>query len=89
MLQDVRDSLAQFGCEVAEDQVGIRLAHRSDVLDVMAHDRVGDAEVGGRTVRQMTHDEGCRLATVLVYDYDVREVVGTTCFDQLGVRLRK
>lgn len=37
----------------------------------------------------MTHDEGCRLATVLVYDYDVREVVGTTCFDQLEVRLRK
>lgn len=51
MLQDVRDSLAQFGCEVAEDQVGIRLAHCSDVLDVMAHDRVGDAEVGRRTVR--------------------------------------
>ena len=37
----------------------------------------------------MTHDEGRRLATVLVYDYDVREVVGTTCLDQLGVRLRK
>ena len=51
MLQDIGDSLAQLGCEVAEDQMGIRLAHRSHVLDVMAHHRVGDAEISGGTVR--------------------------------------
>lgn len=51
MLQDIGDSLAQLGCEVAEDQMGIRLAHRSHVLDVVAHHRVGDAEISGGTVR--------------------------------------
>ena len=85
MLENVRDALAELRCEIAEDQVRVRLAHRAHVLDVVAHHRVGYVEVRRRAVREMAHDERRRLAAVLVDDHDVCEVVRSARLHELPI----
>ena len=49
-----------------EDEVGVLLGHCADLGDVVSHYHVEQGEVGGRSVRQVTHGQTGRLAAVLV-----------------------
>ena len=51
VLSNVRNAFTQFRGHVGEDQMGIRLAHGSHVLNVVAHNIVCDIEVGSWPIR--------------------------------------
>jgi hypothetical protein len=50
----------------------------------MAHDNVGEGEVGGGTVRQVADDQTVGDAAVLVHHEEVRHVVSATRVHQLA-----
>ena len=75
MLQDVGNALSKLGGEIAEDQMRVRFTHRTNVLNVMAHDRIRNIEEGSRAIRQMAHDQTSRLAAMLIHNNQVCEIV--------------
>ena len=74
---------SQPGLEVVEDEVRVLLGHVAKVGDVVAHDHVGEGEVGRGAVGQVADDETVGLAAVLVHHDEVGDVVGAAGLHQL------
>mmetsp|Transcript_48775 Transcript_48775/g.114173 ORF Transcript_48775/g.114173 Transcript_48775/m.114173 type:complete len:263 (+) Transcript_48775:143-931(+) len=76
-------ALAERRGEVLEDEVREDLRHVHCPLNVVAQDRVGEVEVGGRPVGHVRDDEPVRLAARLMHDHEVREALALCDVHQL------
>lgn len=82
VLEYVGDALAERRRKVMEHQVRILLRHRAVVLNVVAHDDVGEAKVRRGAERQMRHDDAVRYAACLVQNHNVGDATSLArCHD--------
>ena len=63
----------------------VLLAHVAQIGNVVSHDHVGEGEVGGGAVGQVTHDQSVGLAAGLVHHEEVGDGVGSARLQQLLV----
>lgn len=83
VLQDVLDPLTQGRGEVVEDEVGVHFLHGPYIGYVVSHHHVGEGEVGSGSVGEVGDDHGVRHPSVLVQDYQVRDVIALAGLHQV------